>query len=85
MIRPLYLFLFFSVGLWYYEIYYIYASIILGTSLIAIFITVYELLTLNIKIHEMAYYEIKMNVLRNGMVMEVSSIDVVPGDVVFLK
>lgn len=41
MIRPLYLFLFFSVALWMYEEYIIYASIILGTSLIAIFLTVY--------------------------------------------
>lgn len=33
----------------------------------------------------MAYYEVKINVLRNGEVREVSSIDIVPGDVVFLK
>ena len=85
MIRPLYLFLFFSVALWFYEEYQIYASIILATSLVAIFITVYELLTLNIKIHEMAYYEVHVNVLRNGEVLEVISPDIVPGDIVFLK
>lgn len=33
----------------------------------------------------MAYYEVKVNVLRSGEVSEISSIDVVPGDVVFLK
>ena len=33
----------------------------------------------------MAYYEITMNVLRNGEVREVSSVDIVPADIVFLK
>jgi hypothetical protein len=41
MLRPLYLFLFFSVALWFYELYNIYASIILGTSVFAIGISVY--------------------------------------------
>jgi hypothetical protein len=64
MIRPLYLFLFFSVALWFYELYNIYASIILGTSLIAIGLTVYELVTLNNKIHNMAFYEVNLHALR---------------------
>jgi cation-transporting P-type ATPase 13A2 len=33
----------------------------------------------------MAYYEVKMNALRDGVVTETSSIDLVPGDVVFLR
>ncbi len=33
----------------------------------------------------MAYYEININTLRNGEVASVSSIDLVPGDIVFLK
>lgn len=33
----------------------------------------------------MAYYEVKVHALREGMVTEVSSLDLVPGDVVFLK
>lgn len=33
----------------------------------------------------MAYYEIGVNVLRNGRVIEISSFEVVPGDIVFLK
>lgn len=51
IIRPLYLFLFFSTALWFYQNYRIYASIILGTSFIAIAISVYEIVTLHIKIH----------------------------------
>lgn len=33
----------------------------------------------------MAYYEVKVHALREGVVTEVSSLDLVPGDVVFLK
>ena len=33
----------------------------------------------------MAYYEVKVHALREGTVQEVSSLDLVPGDVVFLK
>lgn len=33
----------------------------------------------------MAYYEVKVHVLRNNGVIEISSVDVVPGDVVFIK
>jgi cation-transporting ATPase 13A2 len=40
---------------------------------------------LNKKIFNMAYYEVKINVLREGKIEEISSIDAVPGDIVFLK
>lgn len=33
----------------------------------------------------MAYYEIPINVLRDGMIKQISSVDVVPGDVVFMR
>lgn len=33
----------------------------------------------------MAYYDIPVNVLRGNEVVRISSVDVVPGDVVFLK
>ncbi len=51
----------------------------------AIAVTVYQLLELNNKIYQMAYYEVQVNTLRNGNVVAVSSIDLVPGDIVFLK
>ena len=37
------------------------------------------------KIFKMAYYEITLNVLRDGQVKPISSLDIVPGDIVFLK
>lgn len=33
----------------------------------------------------MAYYEVDVNVLREGKVIKISSKDVVPSDIVFLK
>lgn len=33
----------------------------------------------------MAYYDIPLNVLRENNVLQISSVDVVPGDIVFLK
>lgn len=33
----------------------------------------------------MAYYDIPLNVLRGNQVLQISSVDVVPGDIVFLK
>lgn len=33
----------------------------------------------------MAYYDVPVNVLRGKEVVQVSSVEVVPGDVVFLK
>lgn len=33
----------------------------------------------------MAYYEIQLNVLREGKITRISSLEVVPGDIVFLN
>lgn len=33
----------------------------------------------------MAYYDVPVNVLRETSVVQISSVDVVPGDIVFLK
>ena len=40
---------------------------------------------INKKIFEMAYYNVKIYSLRNGNVVEISSVDVVPGDIVFIN
>lgn len=40
---------------------------------------------LNAKIYEMAYYTTPMKVLRGKEVIDCSSIDLVPGDIAFLK
>jgi cation-transporting ATPase 13A3/4/5 len=73
------------VGLWLYEEYYYYSGIILFTSSVAIIVNLVQMVQLNAKIFHMAYYEVKVHALRSGKVVEVSSLDLVPGDVVFLK
>jgi magnesium-transporting ATPase (P-type) len=52
---------------------------------VGIVINLYQTYTLNNKIYEMAYYEIEVNVLRNDKVVKISSMNVVPGDIVFLN
>lgn len=83
--RPLYLFIVFSVSLWTYEMYYYYAGVIFVTSAISIGINLYQIRQLNDRIFHMAYYDISVNVLRADAVVQISSVDVVPGDIVFLK
>ena len=60
------MFVFFSVALWLYQKYYYYAGIILLTTIVAIIATIIQMVSLNRKIYDMAYYEIIMNVLRGG-------------------
>lgn len=54
-------------------------------SAIGLAINLYQMLQLNSKIFSMAYYSVPLNVLRQGRVETISSLDVVPGDIVFLK
>lgn len=83
--RPLYLFTVFSICVWTYEEYFYYAGVILFTSAVSIAINLYQIRQLNEKIFHMAYYDIPVNVLRENNVLQISSVDVVPGDIVFLK
>jgi magnesium-transporting ATPase (P-type) len=86
LLRSLYLLLLFGVGPWLYEKYYYYAGIILFTSSVAIIVNLVQMVQLNTKIFHMDYYEVKVYyALRQGGVTEVSSLDLVPGDVVFLE
>jgi len=79
------LFIVFSVSLWTYEEYYYYAGVIFFTSAVAIGINLIQVRELNKKIFHMAYYDIPIHVLREDSVVNISSVQVVPGDIVFLK
>ncbi len=85
ILRPLYLFLYLNVAVWIYQAYYYYSGVILGSLIIAVIINLVQTVQLNNKIYQMAYYSISVNVLREGKVTEVSSLDIVPGDIAFLK
>lgn len=79
------MFIVFSISLWTYEEYYYYAGVIFITSAVSIGINLFQIRQLNEKIFHMAYYDIPLNVLRENNVLQISSVDVVPGDIVFLK
>lgn len=49
--------------------YYYYAGIILFTSSVAIIVNLIQMVQLNKKIFDMAYYEVKVDALRNGEVV----------------
>jgi len=84
--RPLYMFLIFSVSYWFFrQKYYYFAACLFFISAVGLIINITQIRSLNKKIHAMAYHELTLNVLREGKVVQISSIDVVPGDIVFLK
>lgn len=65
ILRPLYLFLLFSVSYWtFYQRYYYFAGTLFFISGIGLVINLLQTLSLNDKIFAMAYYEVKVNVLR---------------------
>lgn len=69
VIKPLYIFLIFSVGFWAIaEAYYYFAGTLFFVFLIGVIINIYQMVELNNKIFAMAYYEVGVNVLRNGRV-----------------
>jgi len=55
------------------------------TAIISLAINLYQTHKLNNKIHQMAYYEVPLNVLRDEKIISISSMEVVPGDVVFFN
>ena len=65
--------------------YYYFSGALFAVSLVGLFINLYQVVQLNNKIFGMAYCEVKLNVLREGKVESLSSLEVVPGDIVFLK
>ena len=42
-------------------------------------------MVINKKSIEMAYYDVKIHSLRNRNIKEISSVDIVPGDIVFIN
>ena len=81
----MFLFVIYSIIIWIITEYYYYVLIIIITTIVSLAINLYQTDKLNNKIHHMAYYEIELNVLREGRVTKVSSLDVVPGDVIFFN
>ena len=64
VIQPLYIFIALSMLAWSLDNYVFYAMVILATTVIGIVINLYETYQTNKRIHEMAYYETQIYVLR---------------------
>ena len=66
VIKPLYIFLIFSVLFWFFaEGYYYFATTLMVVFLIGVIINLVQMVEINNKIFAMAYYEIEVNSLRN--------------------
>ena len=89
IVQPLYFFIIFSLILWMVQEYFYYCGAIFITTAVGIVVNLYQTYHNNNKIHSMAYYEIHVDVLKKvdgqTKMVNMSSKDVVPGDVVFLK
>ena len=56
ILQPFFIFIIYSVILWFYELYFYYAGMITLTSAVSIGINLWQIMDLNKKIFEMAYY-----------------------------
>ncbi|CAK89910.1 unnamed protein product (macronuclear) [Paramecium tetraurelia] len=85
VLSPFYIFQFCSVLLWFWASYQRYATVILITSLISIFITLYEQRKSFYRLQQLSKFNIPVQILDEGQVKEIESISLVPGDRLFIK
>jgi len=81
---PFYLFQLFSVILWFNNDYMKYAGVILGTTVISIFVSVWETRSNMVSIQKMSKYSCPVQILRRDKDLRQnrtsSSVELVPGD-----
>lgn len=87
VMNPFYLFQMFSIVVWFFDEYQIYAYCIIGTTIISVTVELIDLKRNFNNLRKMVDYECKMTVKRvdtngNLIVKEVPSDDVVPGDII---
>ena len=86
ILKPLYIFLFISVLFWVFiSRYHYFAGFVFCASLLGLFTNLYQMVKLNNRIFSLVQYETQINALRDNKVQSLSSLDVVPGDIVFFK
>ena len=65
ILRPLYMFLIFSVSYWFFnQKYYYFAACLFFISLVGLVINIVQIKKLNKKIHDMAFHQVTLNVLQ---------------------
>ena len=80
--HPFYIFQVYSVILWCFEYYYIFASAIFVIAVVSIVTTLLETRRRLISLSTLAYYSSYVHTLRSGVWQLTSSVDLVVGDVV---
>ncbi|CAD8193351.1 unnamed protein product [Paramecium pentaurelia] len=85
VLSPFYIFQFCSVLLWFWASYQRYATVILITSLISIFITLYEQRRSFYRLQQLSKFNIPVQILDEGQMKEIQSINLVPGDKLIIK
>ncbi|KAJ1673981.1 hypothetical protein EV182_004203, partial [Spiromyces aspiralis] len=82
VLHPFYIFQIFSIVLWLFDNYYIYASCIFVMSTVSIAITLTDTRRNTRRINEMARFACLTTVYRNGGWLRIPSDELLPGDVV---
>ena len=85
VLNPFYLFQIFSVILWYWDEYQLYATCILIISLISALTSLFETVRNLRNVRNMAHYSCKVRVMRGkdeSKLVEEESVELVPGDVI---
>ncbi|KAL3082109.1 hypothetical protein niasHT_031138 [Heterodera trifolii] len=84
-ITPFYIFQVFSVTVWYMDNYAYFASIIVLMSVMSISLDVYQMRKQERKLRSMVHTHETVHVLRDGgQVLELSSSELVPGDILLI-
>jgi len=82
--HPFFIFQLYSVILWYFEAYYYFAACIFVLATISIVTTLIETRSRLTALSELAKHESRVRVLRDRQWQEISSLEMVPGDIVEL-
>jgi len=83
VLNPFYIFQVYSVALWMWDCYYMYASCILVISTGSVLLSLYETIKNHNDIREMARYNCRVHLMMPGdKTREVESTNLVPGDVI---
>jgi cation-transporting ATPase 13A2 len=84
VLTPFYLFQYFSIILWFIEEYINYAVCILAITVISIVSEITDTIANTNNIRKMAMFKCKVDAFRFGKVVEISSDELVPGDLIVL-
>jgi cation-transporting ATPase 13A2 len=82
LLHPFFIFQLFGIVLWMQDGYQLYASAIIILTTISLITSLVETRSNLSSIRKMAYYETDVNVIREGNLQKVSSVELVPGDLI---